>query len=350
MKKIALILIALVFLFSLSACTDDTPPPPASGMTVSGMVTIDGDPLAGVAVLVNGERKATTDGYGIYLLSGLERGDVIAFVKEGYAFSPESYTVDAEANDLNALARHDDGEEELPDVPDEPDGPDIPDAPDPPDIPEEPEEPAVPALSAPDGFYAAYTEKGLFAVGFCVDSAAETFSVSATADDMTYDAEASLAFEEDSLTMRGTLRLGEAAVPFSASMTEDDIDIAADVTELVRLCGGQCDIVVTVSREGTDDVSSELFACAFVAEPPQVSELSSAEGILSWRAYGLPADTEFAVLANGVVVGRTPELSWDASSLLSSLPDGAVDGAVFTVVALTDGCPYVASESVLVKI
>ena len=60
-RKILLVVILVALLATaLTACSEDIPVTPA-GYTASGRAELDGEPLAGVAVFVNGEIACYTD-------------------------------------------------------------------------------------------------------------------------------------------------------------------------------------------------------------------------------------------------------------------------------------------------
>ena len=96
----ALLLLVLLLALSLAACGEDMPAPPEEGFAVSGIVLADGEPLPGVTVLADGEKVGETDEYGVYSVTVTEKYAVLAFEKEGYVFSPDSYTVTGEPTSL----------------------------------------------------------------------------------------------------------------------------------------------------------------------------------------------------------------------------------------------------------
>ena len=70
MKKSLVFAILLLLLLPLfSACTEEMPAPPESGYSVSGIVLLDGGPLAGVSVWSGGEVVGSTDENGVYSVS-----------------------------------------------------------------------------------------------------------------------------------------------------------------------------------------------------------------------------------------------------------------------------------------
>ena len=330
-KSLVFALLLLLLLPLLSACTEEMPAPPESGYSVSGIVLLDGEPLEGVSVWSGGEVVGSTDENGVYSVSGLEKYSSVAFEKEGYSFSPASYTVTGDANDYNVVASVvSPPPEDEPDDPSEPDGPDVPDLPDLPDLPDEPDEPDAPdaeALSAPTSFFAAYSSSGAFTVGFSADVDTESLSFVATSGELSLTAQADI--------RAGVLPFDGAVVPFDAVVTEGRLEITMDVTALAERLAGEFSLVVTVSAEGMESAVSEPFMCSFVLAPPRIDGLTVADGILSWTAHDMPAGCTFAVLANGVKVAET-----SASSI--ALADTALpvpEGASLSVAALVDGVP-----------
>lgn len=335
-KSLVFALLLLLLLPLLSACTEEMPAPPESGYSVSGIVLLDGEPLEGVSVWSGGEIVGSTDENGVYSVSGLEKYSSVAFEKEGYSFSPASYTVTGDANDYNVVASVvSPPPEDEPDDPSEPDGPDVPDLPDLPDLPDEPDEPDAPdaeALSAPTSFFAAYSSSGAFTVGFSADVDTESLSFVATSGELSLTAQADI--------RAGVLPFDGAVVPFDAVVTEGRLEITMDVTALAERLAGEFSLVVTVSAEGMESAVSEPFMCSFVLAPPRIDGLTVADGILSWIAHDMPAGCTFAVLANGVKVAET-----SASSI--ALADTALpvpEGASLSVAALVDGVPVAFSD------
>lgn len=331
MKKALVFAILLLLLLPLfSACTEEMPAPPESGYSVSGIVLLDGEPLEGVLVWSGGEIVGSTDENGVYSVSGLEKYSSVAFEKEGYSFSPASYTVTGDANDYNVVASVvSPPPEDEPDDPSEPAGPDVPDLPDEPD---EPDAPDAEPLSAPTSFFAAYSSGGAFTVGFSADIDTESLSFVATSGELSLTAQANI--------RAGVLPFDGAVVPFDAVVTEDRLEITMDVTALAERLAGEFSLVVTVSAEGMESAVSEPFMCSFALAPPRIDGLTVADGILSWTAHDMPAGCTFAVLANGVKVAET-----SASSI--ALADTALpvpEGAALSVAALVDGVPVAFSD------
>ena len=357
-KLTALLVLTILAVCALAACNEPMPEIPDSGISVSGIVLCGGDPLPGAAVLVNGETAGAADGNGVFSLSGLEYGDIVAFELDGYTFSPSSHTVTGTVNDLTVLALKDGGttggedpeepdspdlpdepeepdEPDLPDVPDPPDEPDLPDVPDPPDEPEEPDVPEPEALAAPHSFFAVYTESGIPAIGFSADARTEILTLIITLPSgETREAEAAArdgAFVFDGFT-----------VAFEADLADDKLLVTLDVSEPVALYGGFT-LAAVSSAEGMTDGTSADFLSPFAAGAPEITGLTYADGILSWEAARLPDGCTFAVLANGVLVAETDSLSADISGI--ALPEGAA----VCVAALLDGKPVAFSDALILN-
>lgn len=345
-KLTALLVLTILAVCALAACNESMPEIPDSGISVSGIVLCGGDPLPGAAVLVNGETAGAADVNGVFSLSGLEYGDIVAFELDGYTFSPSSHTVTGTVNDLTVLALKDGGttggedpEEpdspDLPDEPEEPDEPDLPDVPDPPDEPEEPDVPEPEALAAPHSFFAVYTESGIPAIGFSADARTEILTLIITLPSgETRGAEAAArdgAFVFDGFT-----------VAFEADLADDKLLVTLDVSEPVALYGGFT-LAAVSSAEGMTDGTSADFISPFAAGAPEITGLTYADGILSWDAARLPDGCTFAVLANGVLVVETDSLSADISGV--ALPEGAA----VCVAALLDGKPVAFSDALILN-
>lgn len=96
-------------LFSLCACSED----PADNSTentfcVSGIILNENQPLADVAVLLNGTIKVYSNSEGKFYLSGISASSQISFFKTDFVFSPNSVTVAEGKNDyvVYAISTH----------------------------------------------------------------------------------------------------------------------------------------------------------------------------------------------------------------------------------------------------
>ena len=96
-------------LFSLCACSED----PADNSTentfcVSGIILNENQPLADVAVLLNGTIKVYSNSEGKFYLSGISASSQISFFKTDFVFSPNSVTVAEGKNDyvIYAISTH----------------------------------------------------------------------------------------------------------------------------------------------------------------------------------------------------------------------------------------------------
>ncbi len=322
----------------LAACSEALPTLPAEdGYAVSGSITADGEPLEGVSVLADGQEAGKTNSYGIYSLTGLEYGTVIAFVADGYTFSPESYTVRENAYDLNVLAfkeTPDDGDTDEPSEPDEPTEPDEPSEPDEPTEPEEPEK-----LDAPHGFFAAYTGDGNIVLNFSADGAAQSFSFALSCGDTTLSAVCAATEDKES-----EADFGEFSLPVYVGFeSEDGLSVLMDVTDAVSFFGGTFTVTVTASAENMKDGVSEPFVCSFAAGEPRVYGLTLQDGTLSWHTEHLPEGCTFAVIVNGLRVYETAAEETDLADLPFALPDGAT----LRVAAEKDGSAIAFSEEIV---
>lgn len=362
-KKFLVLVLSVLLALGLAACTQDMPAPPPSGESASGIVTLNGEGLAGVSVLVNGVPSSSTDGYGVFSLSGLEEGDLIAFAAEGYSFSPSSYEISGTVNDLHILAsllpdddddeetdgdKNDDTEDgedgETPDDPQDPDGGDAPDddgdAPDDdgetpetpseddPDTPSEDEEgpdeeTPVETLSPAGNFLFFYTADGTPSLRFALDARTESFELTVLVQgrDEAFSGEGSL--ESESMTIGGTV------IPFSCERTEESVTATLPLTFLSSPTEGT--LSVTSEAEGMNSSVSETYAFAFGRDLPAVTDLSLDDGTLSWRTENAPEGSVSLVTANGVTVAVTEETSLPLTSLTHPVPTGAEIVVILTL-------------------
>ena len=369
-KKFLVLVLSVLLALGLAACTQDMPAPPPSGESASGIVTLNGEGLAGVSVLVNGVPSSSTDGYGVFSLSGLEEGDLIAFAAEGYSFSPSSYEISGTVNDLHILASllpDDDDEEtdgdkdddtedgedgETPDDPQDPDDGDAPDdgetpdggdAPDDGDAPDEggdadddetpetpnedeegpDEETPVEDLSPAGNFLFFYTADGTPSLRFALDARTESFELTVLVQgrDEAFSGEGSL--ESESVT------IGETVIPFSCERTEESVTATLPLTFLSSPTEGT--LSVTSEAEGINSSVSETYAFAFGRDLPAVTDLSLDDGVLSWRTENAPEGSVSLVTANGVTVAVTEETSLPLTSLIHPVPTGAEIVVILTL-------------------
>ncbi len=372
-KKLLVLVLSVLLALGLAACTQDMPAPPPSGESASGIVTLNGEGLAGVSVLVNGVPSSSTDGYGVFSLSGLEEGDLIAFAAEGYSFSPSSYEISGTVNDLHILASllpDDDDEEtdgdkdddtedgedgETPDDPQDPDDGDAPDdgetpdggdAPDEGDAPDDdgetPETPSeddpdtpnedeegpdeetpVETLSPAGNFLFFYTADGTPSLRFALDARTESFELTVLVQgrDEAFSGEGSL--ESESMTIGGT------TIPFSCERTEESVTATLPLTFLSSPTEGT--LSVTSEAEGMNSSVSETYSLAFGRDLPAVTDLSLDDGTLSWRTENAPEGSVSLVTANGVTVAVTEETSLPLASLTHPVPTGAEIVVILTL-------------------
>ena len=382
-KKFLVLILSVLLALGLAACTQDMPAPPPSGESASGIVTLNGEGLAGVSVLVNGVPSSSTDGYGVFSLSGLEEGDLIAFAAEGYSFSPSSYEISGTVNDLHILASllpDDDDEEtdgdkdddtedgedgETPDDPQDPDDGETPDDPQDPDdgapdedgdadddetpdggdAPDDDETPETPSEDDPDtpsedeeypdeetpvetlspagNFLFFYTADGTPSLRFALDARTESFELTVLVQgrDEAFSGEGSL--ESESVTIGGTV------IPFSCERTEESVTATLPLTFLSSPTEGT--LSVTSKAEGMNSSVSETYAFAFGRDLPAVTDLSLDDGTLSWRTENAPEGSVSLVTANGVTVAVTEETSFTLTSLTHPVPTDAEIVVILTL-------------------
>ena len=343
MKRLPLLLLVAILLFSaccLAACGEDMPAPPESGYSVSGIVTADGEPLAGVTVLIDAEPAGSTDENGVFSVLCPDYGSIVAFEKEGFAFSPDSHTVRGDVNDLHILASPaDESDPDDPDIPDTPDEPDVPDVPDVPDIPDEPdeEEPEPPEpLSAAGSFFSYYAPDGSARIAFAADPLSERITLTLS------DGERTLSLSADA---RGEVFASEELrLPFDAELSDTSLSVILDADEAVALFGGDFTLTVTCEAEGRQASVSDAHAFSFAFPAPSVFDLSAEGGVLSWKTEGLPEGCTFAVIANGLIVAKTSETSLSLGDIGTTLPEGTL----LAVAAVKDGSFVAVSDTIAI--
>ena len=340
MKRLPLFLLVAILLFSaccLAACGEDMPAPPESGYSVSGIVTADGEPLAGVTVLIDAEPAGSTDENGVFSVLCPDYGSIVAFEKEGFAFSPDSHTVRGDVNDLHILASPaDESDPDDPDIPDTPDEPDVPDVPDIPDEPDE-EEPEPPEpLSAAGSFFSYYAPDGSARIAFAADPLSERITLTLS------DGESTLSLSADA---RGEVFASEELrLPFDAELSDTSLSVILDADGAVVLFGGDFTLTVTCEAEGRQASVSDAHAFSFAFPTPSVFDLSAECGVLSWKTEGLPEGCTFAVIANGLIVAETSETSLSIGDIGTTLPEGTL----LAVAAVKDGSFVAVSDTIAI--
>lgn len=340
MKRLPFLLLVAILLFSaccLAACGEDMPAPPESGYSVSGIVTADGEPLAGVTVLIDAEPAGSTDENGVFSVLCPDYGSIVAFEKEGFAFSPDSHTVRGDVNDLHILASPaDESDPDKPDIPDTPDEPDVPDVPDVPDEPDE-EEPEPPEpLSAAGSFFSYYAPDGSARIAFAADPLSERITLTMS------DGERTLSLSADA---RGEVFASEELrLPFDAELSDNSLSVILDADGGVALFGGDFTLTVTCEAEGRQASVSDAHAFSFAFPTPSVFDLSAEGGVLSWKTEGLPEGCTFAVIANGLIVAETSETSLSLGDIGTTLPEGTL----LAVAAVKDGSFVAVSDTIAI--
>lgn len=340
MKRLPVFLLVATLLLSaccLVACGEDMPAPPESGYSVSGIVTADGEPLAGVTVLIDAEPAGSTDENGVFSLLCPDYGSIVAFEKEGFTFSPDSHTVRGDVNDLHILASPaDESDPDDPDTPEEPDEPDDPDIPDVPEGPDE-EEPGPPEpLYAAGSFFSYYAPDGSARIAFAADPLSERITLSLSDGERTLSLSADARGEE--------FASEELRLPFDTEISDTALSVILDADEAVALFGGDFTLTVTCEAEGRLSSVSDAHTFSFAFPTPSAFDLSAEDGVLSWKTEGLPEGCTFAVIANGIIVAETSETSLSLGDIGATLPEGAT----LAVAAVKDGSFVAVSDTIAI--
>ena len=318
----------LLCLISLCACSQDiTDIPESKGLYLSGIITENNSPLAGVTVFVNDKKETVSDANGVFSLSGLSRGDEIEFAAEGYEFSPAEYTVEKSVYDLNVYATK--SEEPNPPNPDPDPDPD----PDPnPDPDPEPEQ-----LSAPDKGVPVYSGRGNV-LSFAVDSRSETFVLTLATKTIKTEIVSSLS--------ENTVTVGEYSFAVTVSPSENAAKtaVSVDVTALTE--SRNITLSVKVSSSAEDFLSSvtTVSRATFINIPPRIDKPVYENGQLSWTVADMPDEVVYAIMVEGVMTTTTDLTSVD----VSEYSDRFTAGARVTVAAMTDGMNIAVSEILVI--
>lgn len=320
----------LMCLISLCACSQDiTDIPESKGLYLSGIITENNAPLAGVTVFVNDKKETVSDANGVFSLSGLSRGDEIEFAAEGYEFSPAEYTVEKSVYDLNVYAT----KSEEPNPPD----PDPDPHPEPDPDPEPEPEPEPEQLSAPDKGVPVYSGRGNV-LSFAVDSRSETFAL--TLATKTFKTEIVSSLSENTVTV------GEYSFAITVSPSENAAKtaVSVDVTALTE--GRNITLSVKVSSSAEDFLSSvtTVSRATFINIPPRIDKPVYENGQLSWTVADMPDEVVYAIMVEGVTITTTDMTSVD----VSEYSDRFTTGARVTVAAMTDGMNIAVSEILVI--
>lgn len=335
--RIAVCLVVLVVAaFCVVACSGDEMQYPSSeGYALSGKITLDDEGLDGVEIFVNGEKAGVSDDNGVFSLTGLSYGDEVAFLADGYSFSPSSYTVRGTVNDLGVRASVPpvtpvDDEPETPDAPE--DGEDGP-GDDGENDGEEENDPVPEKLPSPS-----------VTVSVTQDSAAATILVDDRATAFTFS------FADGSAVTVGmsdaAFTVGGHTFSFTRTETDGGAEITIDISPLKSAEGAAYTLVFAVSAQGflpSDEVRAEV---VFSPAAPAFASVNfdAATGLVSWTTENAPAGCTFSVYADGVLAGNTSQMSFDAGD---ALPSGEY---TVVVVMLHDGIPAVVSQGIPVAV
>ena len=309
-KFLCLVLALAAVAAALTACANDPPPSVPATLSLSGRITLDGEPLPGVTVLADGAPVAESDRSGVFSVTLSEEGAVVAFALEGYTFSPDGLTVTEIINDLAVRATRVPADDPEPEPEPEPDP-----EPEPEPEPENLEAPAD--MSASDGVLTLTADPRAQGMVFSFgDGASETVPVGA-----------------ESFTAGGK--------EFSVTFSEESgvLRIAVDISALAEPGGAAYTLIVSLYAEGCLPSDEARCDAVFPPEAPRIFGLAfdDATRTLSWRAENIPEGASFVVFASGVAVCETDELS----AVLSALPAGEFE---LTVAAVADGTPLLFSS------
>lgn len=332
---IACIAVFLASLASLAACAEDNTDDgnSATGYSLSGKITLDGQGLGGVGILVDGETSARSDANGVFSVSHLAYGDEVAFALEGYHFSPESYVVKSTVNDLSVRAYETSENPSDVDPDDDEIGEgDVGDGDESEGDGNEGEDPPVfEQLSAP-----------LVKSDESAIDATLTFYADPRSTDFTFSfaegAAATVSVAETAFV------LGGKTFYVACTKTDDALLLTIDLTPLQNPEGAAYTVTLSSSARGflpSDEVRVEkVFA---PAAPSCVGlRFDEATEFLSWELYSPCGDTTCRVYADGVFLGETSELGF---GLADRLPSGE---HTVTVVVCTDGIPSLVSAPLVI--
>lgn len=307
-KFLCLVLALAAVAAALTACANDPPPSVPATLSLSGRITLDGEPLPGVTVLADGAPVAESDRSGVFSITLSKEGAVVAFALEGYTFSPDGLTVTETINDLDVRATR---------VPaDDPDH-------DPEPEPEPEPEPGPEKLEAP------------------ADMAASDGILTLTADPRAQGMVFSFGDGASETVLVGAESFTAGGKNFAVTFTEESgvLRIAVDISALAEQGGAAYTLVVSLYAEGFLPSDEARCDAVFPPEAPRIYGLAfdDATRTLSWRAENIPEGASFVIFASGVAVCETDELS----AALSALPAGEFE---LTVAAVADGTPLLFSS------
>ena len=321
------LVVLVVAAFCLVACSgDEVQYVSPEGYALSGKITLDGEGLGGVEILVNGEKTAVSDDNGVFSLTGLSYGDEVAFLADGYAFSPASYTVKGTVNDLGVRASAvvvppAEDDPETPDDPEDEDGQDGDDTQD--------EDPVLEKLPSPSVTVTVSRDSAVATVLMDGRAAAFTFS-------FRDGSAATVGLSETSFVLDGHT--------FAVTRGErgGNILLSVDISPLKCAEGAAYTLVFAVSAQGflpSDEVRAEAVFPPVAPTIPTVT-FDPDSTVLSWATENAPEGCTFAVYADGVLVCNTSSTEFDAGA---TLPAGEY---TFVVVLLSDAIPAAVSPEV----
>ncbi len=300
-KRIASILIILLIVCcSLTACNTSADTPNTYGITISGRIICNGQPLANVKVF-HADNTAYSNEYGIFVLSGLDKKDTVYFVLDGYTFNPDKIVVSNNIYDLEIVATKSEkqpdknqdnptgGNEDKPTENPEEKDPDNPTEEEKENDDDNKDEEITPNCTNGALIIQNLTIKFMF----CVDNDFSALVFSTLNNDIETVISPAYSKEKDITISDKTYRL-----------------YSADITSFVD--GNETQFFVKASNENhtTGTIASAVYHPATTFEKPT---LSTENNILEWTSAG--NDTSYSVLINGIIVATTKDLSFDLQPL-----------------------------------
>lgn len=290
--------------------------------SVTGRVTLDGNAFANVNIAINDRTVELTSADGLYLLRDLERGDIVAFTKDGFSFSPSEHIVTGDCYDLNVLAT-------LAAPPDDPDPGTDPEDEDPIITPKDPDDsdpddkdPEIVPKTAllPIENMSFLQNSNVVSLILLIDKDANSFAVNCSYE------KAGETLSTTPVTFSATFCFTSLQNDYTADATANGITISAEHIDdatvgdsdyyvvLVDLTPLLTDIAVYTfsvtarSDELTDSGDRSISFINLSGEPFSIDSVSFETGMLSWSAAALPSGievSEYMITANGVLFAST---------------------------------------------
>ncbi len=325
-KSVFVLIVFSLLALSFCACSKtESEKTTETGYTVSGKITLDGQPLADVSIITGAKTTDTSDDSGIFLIEGLSDGDVLNFSLDGYVFNPSKYTVKGNDYELRITATvvpdDDNSGGEDPDGGEDPgDGGDPDDGEDPGDGGNPDDGDGGDSKSYFVKNAGLVFENGSVNLSYCVTKGFESVTILLLSD--TDESVLSTPASGENITING----------------EDYVLFLRNVTNAVSAQG---EFSFSISAYGTNNTCGNTATVRYTAHPA----LSSPSGlwinnnVLHW--IGCEDGVTYNVAVDGVSVAIVTATSFD----FASLTDVAIisGSRSVTVIALKEG--YVAASS-----